>query len=231
MARGSLQHKNYEDYINRGRIEAEIDNIYKKTGVLSRCSIPISTSSLSLHINVPKNGKTRIRLLNAANARILNFKFNDEVEFEIISVDGSPCKPFKTSNLVIGPGQRMDILVDDSSKLINLEEVSNSKKIIAAKFKHSLESSINEKYSQGEEPFYRKPSIKNANVIDIHMQGGAMGNLSHAVYNGEKKSLRDLALNESKLWALNGKIGNYKNKIGEFKKGETIVLRCFNDTR
>ena len=43
--------------------------------------------------------------------------------------------------------------------------------------------------------------------------------------------MRDLAINESKLWALNGKIGNYKNKIGEFKKGETIVLRCFNDTR
>ena len=46
MARGSLQHKNYEDYINRGRIQAEIDNIYQKTGVLSRCSIPISTSCL-----------------------------------------------------------------------------------------------------------------------------------------------------------------------------------------
>ena len=183
------------------------------------------------NIDVPKNGKARIRFLNTANARILNFKFNDEVEFEIISVDGSPCKPFETNNLVIGPGQRIDILVNDTSKLLNLQEVSNSKNIIAAKFKHSLDSSLDETLFLEEEPFYRKPSMKKAKILDIHMQGGAMGNLSNAEFNGEKRSLRDLALNESKLWALNGKIGNYKNKIGEFKKGETIVLRCFNDTR
>ena len=35
MAKGSLQHKNYDDFINRGSIEAEIDNIYKRISIKS----------------------------------------------------------------------------------------------------------------------------------------------------------------------------------------------------
>ena len=51
--------------------------------------------------------------------------------------------------------------------------------------------------------------MDNAEVINIHMQGGAMGNLSSAIFEGEQKSLRELARSEKKLWAFNGEIGGY----------------------
>ena len=38
--------------------------------------------------------------------------------------------------------------------------------------------------------------MDNAEVINIHMQGGAMGNLSSAIFEGEQKSLRELARSE-----------------------------------
>ena len=74
------------------------------------------------------------------------------------------------------------------------------------------------------------PSLDNAKVIDIHMQGGAMGNLASAVFEGNERSLRDLAMNESKLWAFNGKIGGYDHTLAEVSLGETVILRIWNDT-
>ena len=45
------------------------------------------------------------------------------------------------------------------------------------------------------------------------MQGGAMGNLKSAIFNGERREFRDLAINETKLWAFNEYVGDYNYKI------------------
>ena len=63
------------------------------------------------------------------------------------------------------------------------------------------------------------------------MQGGAMGNLSSAVFEGEERSLRDLAINDQKFWAFNGQVGGYDHLLAELDRGEVTVLRVFNDTR
>ena len=73
--------------------------------------------------------------------------------------------------------------------------------------------------------------MDNAEVINIHMQGGAMGNLSSAIFEGEQKSLRELARSEKKLWAFNGEIGGYDLTLAEVDLGKTVVLRVWNDTR
>ena len=40
-----------------------------------------------------------------------------------------------------------------------------------------------------------------------------MGNLKSAIFNGERREFRDLALNETKLWAFNENVGDYNYKI------------------
>ena len=72
--------------------------------------------------------------------------------------------------------------------------------------------------------------LNQPEIIDIHMQGGSMGNLSSAIFNGEKKSLRELASKEAKLWAFNGEIGDYSYTIAEIKMGKTVILKVWNDT-
>ena len=72
--------------------------------------------------------------------------------------------------------------------------------------------------------------MKNAKKIDVHMQGGAMGNLSKSTFEGEERSLRDLALKEAKLWAFNGNIGGYGLSLAEISIGEVVVIKAWNDT-
>ena len=50
-------------------------------------------------------------------------------------------------------------------------------------------------------------------------------------FNGERREFRDLALNETKLWAFNENVGDYNYKIANLKLGEIVILRCWNDTR
>ena len=80
-------------------------------------------------------------------------------------------------------------------------------------------------------PWYPRPDMADARVIDIHMQGGAMGNLSSAMFQGEELSLRELAQQHRKLWAFNGEVGGYHNLLAEVDLMQKIVLRVHNDSR
>lgn len=192
--------------------------------------LTINGESEIIKIPVPTNGQLRLRFINTANARILQFQILEKHPFHVISLDGAPCEPFEQDIITLSPGQRMDVIINDISDLCTLYEVSTGKFFEAAKIvpKISLKQKIfNFKYST---PWYPMPSLDNAKVIDIHMQGGAMGNLASAVFEGNERSLRDLAMNESKLWAFNGKIGGYDHTLAEVSLGETVILRIWNDT-
>jgi FtsP/CotA-like multicopper oxidase with cupredoxin domain len=57
--------------------------------------------------------RLRLRLLNAANARILLLSF-DNVRPLIIAIDGQPCEPFEPvrRSFPMGPGARFDVVLD-----------------------------------------------------------------------------------------------------------------------
>ena len=57
-----------------------------------------------------------------------------------------------------------------------------------------------------------------------------MGNLSRASFNREIRELRDLAMNDSKLWAFNGEIGGFGLTLAEVQLKDIVVLRGWNDT-
>ena len=181
-------------------------------------------------ISVPASGPVRLRLMNAANARVLSFQLAQKQPMQIISLDGAPCSPFEIETLRLGPAQRADILIPDSAVLTSLLEVTASPGFQAARFKHEITTSpalgpINP------DPLYSFPDTSKARIVDIHMQGGAMGNLSSAVFEGQERSLRDLAINDQKFWAFNGQVGGYDHLLAELNRGDVTVLRVFNDTR
>ena len=161
----------------------------------------------------------------------MKFELNKKIPMKIIAIDGSPCAPFAVEKLTVAPAQRYDILVEDSSQLEELIEVSTSERLTAASF--STTKKTQEKFDVNSEhkPWYPHPQTTHAKIIDIHMQGGAMGNLAAAVFEGEEKSLRDLAQNDAKLWAFNGEIGGYGLTLADIALGDTVILRVWNDTR
>lgn len=63
-----------------------------------------------------RRGWTRLRILNGSNARVYNFAFEDRRPFVVIGSDGGLlAAPAEASMLLLGPGERVDVLVDFSS--------------------------------------------------------------------------------------------------------------------
>lgn len=182
-------------------------------------SIPISSSST-----------TKLRFINAANARVLKFALEGKHPMRVVSVDGSPCEGFLTNEITLGPAQRLDVEINEPSNLTSLLEISTDRPIEAATFEPVISTFAEPPHLFEHQPYYHQPDVKNARIVEIHMQGGAMGNLSSAKFNGETRKLRNLALNDSKLWAFNGEIGGYALTIAEAKLQDVMVLRVWNDT-
>src|SRR5690606_40726095 len=59
----------------------------------------------------------RLRLLNASNARVYNFGFDDDREFEIVASDGGLLPQAVTAKRVqLSPGERAEIVVRRSEE-------------------------------------------------------------------------------------------------------------------
>ena len=186
--------------------------------------------SFSPGIEIASQGQVKLRLLNAANARVLSFALNDKLPMKVISVDGSPCEPFEVGEVPIAPAQRVDVIVEDCADLKKLFELSTGSQFEAASFNPIKQNTTQQSVIHSVAPYYQQIDSADARLVEIHMQGGAMGNLASALFEGEERNLRDLAINDSKLWAFNGQVGGYDVTLADVNLGDTVALRVWNDT-
>ena len=186
--------------------------------------------SFSPGIEIASQGQVKLRLLNAANARVLSFALNDKLPMKVISVDGSPCEPFEVGEVPIAPAQRVDVIVEDCANLKKLFEVSTGSQFEAASFNPIKQNTTQQSVIHSVAPYYQQIDSADARLVEIHMQGGAMGNLASALFEGEERNLRDLAMNDSKLWAFNGQVGGYDVTLADVNLGDKVALRVWNDT-
>jgi len=179
-----------------------------------------------------KDGYTRLRFINASNARILTFG-STLSEIKIISIDGIHVKPFIEDKFKLGPGQRIDLLVEPNSlSEIEFFEISGKKSLGA--FKLNINQNKSNKVLKKQinfRSFEKMPSFKKHKILKIHMQGGAMGNLVTAKFEGVEKNFRTLAMEDKKFWAFNKEVGKYEHALANIKKGQVIILDVWNDTR
>ena len=180
---------------------------------------------------INKNGLTRLRFINASNARVLKFGSSLK-KMEIIAVDGMSVKPFFQEVFTLAPGQRLDISVNlNELSEVNFFEISQKKPLNAFVLKTIKSNQITNNKRPNFSSKYSLPSLENAKIIKIHMQGGAMGNLAKAEFEGVEKDFRTLATEDRKLWAFNKEIGSYNNLLGKVKTNEVVVFDLWNDTR
>lgn len=182
------------------------------------------------NIEIAAQGQVRLRLLNAANARVLSFALNNKLPMKVISVDGSLCEPFEVGEVTIAPAQRVDVTVEDCANLRKLFEISTGTQFEVAGFNPIKQHATQQSIIHNTAPYYHRLDNTNARLVEIHMQGGAMGNLASALFEGEERSLRDLAMNDSKLWAFNGQVGGYDVNLADVNLGDVVALRVWNDT-
>jgi FtsP/CotA-like multicopper oxidase with cupredoxin domain len=140
---------------------------------------------------IKKDGLTRLRFINASNARVLKFGSSLK-KMEIIAVDGMSVKPFFQEFLTLAPGQRIDISVRTNHlSEVNFFEISQKKSLNAFLLKTIKSNQITKKKTFNFASKSSLPSLANAKIIQIHMQGGAMGNLAKAEFDGVDKRLQN----------------------------------------
>ena len=175
--------------------------------------------------------RLRLRLINAANARIFKIKIGGAIA-TLIAEDGAVCLPEKIDLVNLAPGQRADLIIDMDHDSIILQEISTGEPYPAGRIIADPElgqAEINKTAIKLATP----PPItdmSSAKVIDVHMQGGAMGNLTEAIFNGDNLPINTLAREHKKLWAFNGRVGDYGQTLADIQLGQVVALDIFNDT-
>lgn len=174
---------------------------------------------------------TRVRLINAANARVLELDL-EGLGAEVIAYDGQtlarPEKP-AYNPVLLGPAQRMDIvLAPTAAGSLPLREISGPPFDFARFVVDDAEAAPRTLPTLTANAL-PEPDIAKARTFDLHMEGGMMGRMVGAMVDGAY--LEGEALFRSKqIWAFNGVAGLAETPFFGVDRGDSVVVRVINDT-
>lgn len=185
--------------------------------------------------DVARHSRMRLRLVNAANARIFTLEARG-LEGWVIALDGMPLDaPQPLERLTLAPSQRVDLLVDvvaesgDEAFLVSFERDGGY--AIAA---FPVAATARGQRLARPAPLPPNPvealgPLANAKRAELVMEGGAMGGMRGAMMGGEMTDMREMAA-AGKVWAFNGMADMVDTPLIEAKRGETIRIAMRNDT-
>jgi len=108
----------------------------------------------------------RVRILNGSNARIYNLALSNSAAFNVIGGDGGLiASPESTTSILVGPGERVDLIIDFRSNLIDDEIFLISK-------------TFNGGDAQGTQEFNIMKFIITSSVIDTFILPGVLSSFS-----------------------------------------------------
>ncbi len=182
--------------------------------------------------------RLRLRCLCAANARVMAFDFA-ELRPYLVALDGQPLATPEDidGNLWLAPGQRADLIVDipaDGPQVFTIREASTREPIVAATVAVDgppISGHRTERITLPANPLPYRLDMTSAERVDLLMEGGAMGALREATYQGKLFDLRTLAMEKGKVWTFNGVAGMPTAPLLRVARGRTVVIDMVNDTR
>lgn len=184
--------------------------------------------------------RVRIRLLNSANGRIFALKFTDHAPW-VIAKDGHGVEPHPAPDgrVIIAPGQRIDLILDALHEPDqNFDVLDDSNPRFTYEFQKLVYSDEKPLRSEPLAPPKQlaanplaEPDLGKAKRHNIHIQGGAHGNLAQAKLQGKSYDIQGL-VQRGKVWALNGVAyaGPEDQPLLQFSQGETQIITFKNDT-
>ncbi|MCP4490819.1 MAG: multicopper oxidase family protein [Gammaproteobacteria bacterium] len=185
--------------------------------------------------SVARGERIRLRLLNIANARVMTLRVN-QPDTSIISIDGQPVKPFRLSNgiITLAPGQRSDLMIDMTSEpghISPVELMLNGQAYEVAQFKFNAapkrERIMDSGIALPANPATNVVLPKEFQHIPLSVEGGAMGRMKSATYQGKEMGINELVQNKQ-IWAFNGVAGLANKPLFKVKRGTAISLDIEN---
>lgn len=179
--------------------------------------------------------RLRLRLINAANARIFGLKLEGMTGWTV-ALDGMPLEtPVEVSGeIVLAPAQRVDVIVDVTASdgpaglLMSLDgdswEALVEIAVTGARIPRDTAPA-----PLPANPNTALPDLSNARRFDMVMEGGAMAGMDGATYQGEQLDFRAL-IEKGQFWALSGQAGLSDTPFAALKRGEVARITLTNRT-
>ncbi len=185
---------------------------------------------------VESGERVRLRVINVANARIMPLRING-VKATAVAVDGQPIVPgvLEDGEFTLAPAQRIDLILDmlqAPGQQTDIEFVGRKKNLVAATLQcHPTKVKRTEPIEASvvlpKNPLPSSVDISGAKRFRLPMEGGAMGGMRGAEYNGKWMGIRDL-VKENKMWALNGIVGLPEKPFFSVRRGTSVVVELEN---
>ncbi|MEE8332559.1 MAG: multicopper oxidase family protein [Alphaproteobacteria bacterium] len=192
---------------------------------------------LDPEFKVKAGDRVRLRILNAANARIAQLAFPDHKP-TIIAFDGQPVapRPLGDRPLVVAPGQRVDLMIDMSLAPGSEAPVAftmRDRSIAIASFRYDpgaprRDNPLDAPIRLPDNPLPGPLELATAKEVALHMEGGAMGRMRGATLKGRALTMREL-VKAGKVWAFNGVAGMPDVPLLRIQRGRTAVIDMNND--
>ncbi|WP_026481096.1 multicopper oxidase family protein [Ahrensia sp. 13_GOM-1096m] len=181
-------------------------------------------------IRLNRNENYRLRIINAANARVFEIDPNS-FNAKVLGYDGQLLSEPQTLNyspLMLGPAQRVDLLIISDNDF-TLDEISGDDPFSMIEFEVSGDGIPSPNQIKLVPNSIPVPDLQNAKKFTLNMAGGAMGGFVEMVYNG--KILEGEAFRTTKqAWAFNGVANLAEDPFFDVAAGETVIIETINNT-
>ena len=184
--------------------------------------------------------RLRLRLINAANARVFELEFRGH-EPSVIALDGQPIQPHLPADgrMVVAPGQRVDLILDCTgtpgsvSQVIDYQYQDRPYRLIDMAYGATPPRAGSRPPVA---PLPRNPlpapDLGAARRHEIVLGGGMMGGMAQATVDGRPLPMREM-MGQGLAWALNGIAADESHAhepLFDAKLGESVILGFVNDT-
>ena len=190
-------------------------------------------------VPVKAGERLRVRVVNTANARVMNLRFEDHA-LTLVAVDGQPVTPRTVTDgqINLGPGQRVDAMIDmglDPGARAAITEVTGGGRLVAGEFIYDADATARDHPLDAparlpDNPLPTQLDLEGAMTVDLLMEGGAMGRMTEATHKGEKLTMRELVSEKRMVWAFNGVAGMGEAPLLSAKRGQTVIIKMRNQT-
>lgn len=185
--------------------------------------------------------RIRLRLLNAANARLFALRFQGHRPW-VIARDGQPVTPYEPGTaIVIGPAQRLDLLLDmvgrpaERFSVIDTYFPQSPFKLLDVVYADQppLDTTRPEEVPRLRANPIPEPDLNDPQLQPVVLAGGDLGRLHTAIMGDKELDITRLYL-LGKMWAINGRVSaseDYSDiPLFEVRRGRTVMLVFHNDS-
>jgi FtsP/CotA-like multicopper oxidase with cupredoxin domain len=184
--------------------------------------------------------RVRLRLINAASARIFRLKLPGHA-MTVIAFDGQSVEPHLTDQINLGPGMRVDLIVDcmqQAGSVFSVTDVGHRGAGEIAQLAYSTERPLRDKPIAAPVRIAANeiavPDLKIAQEHFIMFQGGMRGAPVIGNVDGQPTKTQEMMEKHGLAWTMNYTAQNehalMHEPLFQVRKGEHILLRMLNET-